>query len=126
MNLVVGPFLRKTRAVPKVSMYTALERVDQCLKLITNTGAMGLTNSTATLGLNLTHLLDANVVVTSNHQTFNIIIQVQTETLVMTGCIIKDAFHNMVNPMHPTYLISLDRQLIVNSDDLIEAIYTHL
>ncbi|BDZ29750.1 hypothetical protein RA086_01055 [Lactiplantibacillus sp. WILCCON 0030] len=128
MNLVVGPFLRKPheQSTHKFSMYAALERVDECLRLITKTGILGLTNSTATLGLNLTHLLGVNVVVTNDRQTFTIIVQNHQATFSMTGCIIQDTFHNILNPTQPGYLISLNRQLISNSDDLIETLYSNL
>lgn len=128
MNLVVGPFLRKPheQSSTHFSMYAALERVDACLRLITATGVLGLTNSTATLGLNLTHLIGANVVVTNDRQTFTIIVQNHEKTFSMTGCIIQDTFHNILNPTQPGYLISLNRQLISNSDDLIETLYSHL
>lgn len=128
MNLVVGPFLRKPheQSSHHFSMYAALERVDECLRLITKTGVLGLTDSTATLGLNLTHLVGANVIVTNDSQTFTIIVQSDQNTFSMTGCIIQDTFHNILNPTKPGYLISLNRQLISNSDDLIETLYSHL
>ncbi|MFC6295665.1 hypothetical protein ACFQH1_10680 [Lactiplantibacillus daoliensis] len=128
MNLVVGPFLRKPheQSANHYSMYAASERVDECLRLITKTGVLGLTDSAATLGLNLTYLIGADVVVTNDHQTFTIIVQSHETTFMITGTIIQDSFHNILNPLQPSYLISLNRQLITNSDDLIEALYTHL
>ncbi|RRK10418.1 hypothetical protein D1831_07620 [Lactiplantibacillus garii] len=128
MNLVVGPYLRRqhTASTPKFSMYAALKRIDECLQLIKRTGMIGLTDSTATLGLNLTHLMGSNVVVTNDQRSFNIIVQDREETFTLTGCIIQDTFHNIMNPLEPGYLISLNRQLIANSDDLIETIYNRL
>lgn len=128
MNLVVGPYLRRPHAAstPKFSMYAALKRIDECIQLIKRTGTIGLTDSTSTLGLNLTHVMGSSVVVTNDRRSFSVIVQNREETITLTGCIIQDTFHNIMNPLNPSYLISLNRQLIANSDDLIETIYNHL
>lgn len=128
MNLVLGPYMRRsnTTETPKLSMYTALERIDTAIQLIKQTGLTGLTNSTATLGLNLTHLIGTNVIVTNDLRHFSIIVQDHRTTFTLTGCLIQDTLHNIVNPLKPRYLISLNRQLIDNSDDLIETIYNQL
>jgi hypothetical protein len=128
MNLVLGPYMHRsnTTETPKLSMYTALERIDGAIQLIKQTGLAGLTNSTATLGLNLTHLIGTNVIVTNDLRHFNIIVRDHRNTFTLTGCLIQDTFHNIVNPLKPRYLISLNRQLIDNSDDLIETIYNQL
>lgn len=127
MNLVVGPYLRRNSThSSKFSMYNALKRIDQCLQLIKKTGAIGLTDSTAALGLNLTHLTGASVIVTNGAHSFNVIVQDHDKTVTLTGCLIQDTFHNIVNPLNPSYLISLNRQLISSSDDLIETIYDYL
>ena len=130
MNLVVGPYVKRPRVAKttaldtsKFSMFNALRRIDECLTLIKRTGTPGLTDSTATLGLNLTHLMGLNVIVTSRSRTFTIIVQGRQSTFTLTGCIIEDTFHNIVHPLQPDYLISLNRQLITNSDDLIEQLY---
>ncbi|ASG79617.1 hypothetical protein [Lactiplantibacillus pentosus] len=132
MNLVVGPYVRRPRATKtatintsKFSMFNSLRRIDECLALIKRTGTPGLTDSTATLGLNLTHLMGLNVIVTSNHRSFTIIVQGRQNTFTLTGCIIEVTFHNMAHPLRTDYLISLNRQLITNSDDLIEQLYDH-
>ena len=128
MNLVVGPFLRKPheQSDRHFSMYAASKRVDDCLQLIMKTGVLGLTDATATLGLNLTYLVGANVVVTNDRQTFTITVQSPQVNFFMTGCLIQDTFHNILNPTQPGYLISLNRQLINTSDDLIETLYAQL
>ena len=128
MNLVVGPYLRRTNvaSTPKFSMYAALKRIDECLALIKRTGNVGLTDSTATLGLNLTHLMGTSVIVTNNRYGFKLVVTTQETTVTLTGCVIQDTFHNIVDPLNPGYLLSLNRQLIANSDDLIETIYGEL
>lgn len=130
MNLVVGPYVRRPRAVKtgtintsKFSMFNSLRRIDECIVLIKRTGTPGLTDSTATPGLNLTHLMGLNFIVTSRGRTFTIIVQGRQRTFTLTGCIIEDTFYNIVHPSQPDYLISLNRQLITNSDDLIEQLY---
>ncbi|MDV0431599.1 hypothetical protein RXV91_12065 [Lactiplantibacillus sp. DA1] len=132
MNLVVRPYIQRSRAVKadtintsKFSMFNSLRRIDECLFLIKHTGTPGLTDSTATLGLNLTHLMGLNVIVTSHGRSFTIIVQSRQRTFTLTGCIIEDTFYNIVHPSQPDYLISLNRQLITNSDDLIEQLYSH-
>lgn len=132
MNIVVGPYVRRPRAVKsdprntsKFSMFNSLRRIDECLVLIKRTGTPGLIDSTATLGLNLTHLMGLNVIVTSRGRSFTIIVQGRQRSFTLTGCFIEDTLYNAVHPAQPDYLISLNRQLITNSDDLIEQLYDH-
>ncbi|WP_318767319.1 hypothetical protein [Lactiplantibacillus carotarum] len=128
MSLVVGPYLRRTQtaSTPKFSMYAALNRIDECIQQIKLTGTTGLTDSAATLGLNLTHLMGMSVVVTNTRHSFSVIVNRGGDKFTLTGCVIQDTLHNMMNPFEPRYLISLNRQLIANSDDLIETVYEHL
>lgn len=128
MNIAVGTSARRSRTctdTAKYSMFNSLSRIDECLALIKRTGTLGLTDSTAAIGLNLTHLMGINVVLTSQNRAFTIIARDRQRTFTLTGCIIEDTFHNIVNPLHPRYLISLDHHLITNSDDLVETLYNH-
>jgi len=129
MNIAVGTSARRSRTshtnTTKFSMFNSLSRIDECLELIKRTGTLGLTDSTAIIGLNLTHLMGVNVVLTSQEHTFSTIVRDQERMFTLTGCIIEDTFHNIVDPSHQKYLIALDHQLITNSDDLIETLYSH-
>lgn len=122
MNIIVGPYAKHPA---KLSMYTALTRLDDCLTVIRKTGVPGLTAATATLSLNLTQLMGCNVIVTNDQQRFTVIVHNQPNIFTLTGCLIEDTFHNIVNPLTPSYLIALDHQLITTGDELVENIYRH-
>jgi len=130
MNIAVGTSARRSRTshannTTKFSMFNSLSRIDECLELIKRTGTLGLTDSAAIIGLNLTHLMGVNVILTNQQHSFTTIVRDHKKSFTLTGCIIEDTFHNIVDPSHQKYLISLDHRLITNSDDLIETLYDH-
>jgi len=129
MDLVMGSVQPKThqQLLPvHPSINKLLNQVDQCLELMTRTGATGLTNAAPTLSLALTQLFDTTIIITSYRHTFTIIFDDPRHKFNLTGCLIENTFSNILHPEHPTYIVSLNRQLIRTSDDLVEAIYDYI